>query len=53
MHPNPLFELAVKGRADLLAYGKVMQHAERLGYIAGRYQTPCGAWAHSELKGWY
>ena len=24
-----------------------------LGYIAGRYQTPCGAWAHSELKGWY
>jgi hypothetical protein len=24
-----------------------------LGYIAGRYGTPCGAWAHSELKGWY
>jgi hypothetical protein len=24
-----------------------------LGYIQGRYQTPCGAWAHSELKGWY
>jgi hypothetical protein len=24
-----------------------------LGYIAARYQTPCGAWAHSELKGWY
>jgi hypothetical protein len=24
-----------------------------LGYIEGRYGTPCGAWAHSELKGWY
>lgn len=24
-----------------------------LNYIAQRYQTPCGAWAHSELKGWY
>jgi len=24
-----------------------------LGYIAGRYQTPCGAWAHSERVGWY
>lgn len=24
-----------------------------LGYIAGRYGTPCGAWAHSERKGWY
>lgn len=24
-----------------------------LGYIAARYQTPCGAWAHSERKGWY
>ncbi|MBX3193630.1 MAG: lytic transglycosylase domain-containing protein [Microbacteriaceae bacterium] len=24
-----------------------------LGYIAGRYETPCGAWAHSERKGWY
>lgn len=24
-----------------------------LGYIAGRYGTPCGAWEHSELKGWY
>ena len=24
-----------------------------LGYITGRYQTPCGAWAHSELKNWY
>jgi hypothetical protein len=24
-----------------------------LGYIEGRYQTPCGAWAHSERKGWY
>ncbi|WP_455432855.1 aggregation-promoting factor C-terminal-like domain-containing protein [Streptosporangium soli] len=24
-----------------------------LGYIAGRYKTPCGAWAHSMAKGWY
>lgn len=24
-----------------------------LGYITGRYGTPCGAWEHSELKGWY
>lgn len=24
-----------------------------LGYIAGRYGTPCGAWDHSERKGWY
>lgn len=24
-----------------------------LGYIAGRYSTPCGAWAHSERIGWY
>ncbi|WP_245534387.1 ubiquitin-like domain-containing protein [Xylanimonas cellulosilytica] len=24
-----------------------------LGYIAGRYGTPCGAWAHSIDKGWY
>jgi hypothetical protein len=24
-----------------------------LGYIAARYGTPCGAWGHSEAKGWY
>ena len=24
-----------------------------LGYIAGRYGTPCGAWHHSESYGWY
>ncbi len=24
-----------------------------LSYISQRYQAPCGAWAHSELKGWY
>lgn len=24
-----------------------------LGYISGRYGTPCGAWAHSESVGWY
>ncbi|PPL14473.1 aggregation-promoting factor C-terminal-like domain-containing protein [Microterricola pindariensis] len=24
-----------------------------LGYISGRYSSPCGAWAHSEESGWY
>lgn len=24
-----------------------------LGYIEGRYGTPCGAWEHSESSGWY
>lgn len=24
-----------------------------LSYISGRYGTPCGAWAHSEERGWY
>jgi hypothetical protein len=24
-----------------------------LGYIGGRYGTPCGAWHHSQRKGWY
>ncbi|GAB3122690.1 aggregation-promoting factor C-terminal-like domain-containing protein [Glaciibacter psychrotolerans] len=24
-----------------------------LGYIGGRYGSPCGAWAHSEDAGWY
>jgi hypothetical protein len=24
-----------------------------LGYIKGRYKTPCGAWAHSQNTGWY
>ena len=24
-----------------------------LSYEAGRYGTPCGAWAHEEAKGWY
>ncbi len=24
-----------------------------LGYIQGRYQTPCGAWAKSQASGWY
>lgn len=29
------------------------QIAWGLGYIQGRYGTPCGAWAHSESAGWY
>ncbi|WUH97489.1 lytic transglycosylase domain-containing protein [Spirillospora sp. NBC_00431] len=24
-----------------------------LGYIKGRYNTPCGAWSHSQSVGWY
>jgi hypothetical protein len=24
-----------------------------LGYIAARYKSPCGAWAHSQSVGWY
>jgi hypothetical protein len=24
-----------------------------LGYIAGRYGTPCGAWSSSQSRGWY
>jgi hypothetical protein len=24
-----------------------------LGYITARYDTPCGAWAHSQSVGWY
>ncbi|MFI0410931.1 lytic transglycosylase domain-containing protein [Actinomadura sp. 3N508] len=24
-----------------------------LGYIKGRYDTPCGAWSHSQSVGWY
>ncbi|MEO8906962.1 MAG: lytic transglycosylase domain-containing protein [Microbacteriaceae bacterium] len=24
-----------------------------LGYVIGRYATPCGAWGHSESTGWY
>jgi hypothetical protein len=24
-----------------------------LGYVAGRYGTPCGAWAHFEANNWY
>lgn len=24
-----------------------------LGYISGRYGTPCGAWGHSNSVGWY
>ena len=29
------------------------QIAWGLGYITGRYGTPCGAWAHSQSSGWY
>ncbi len=29
------------------------QIAWGLGYVQGRYGTPCGAWAHSQATGWY
>ncbi|MET0725187.1 MAG: lytic transglycosylase domain-containing protein [Leifsonia sp.] len=29
------------------------QIAWGLGYVGGRYGSPCGAWAHSEDAGWY
>lgn len=29
------------------------QIAWGLGYISGRYGSPCGAWASSESRGWY
>lgn len=29
------------------------QIAWGLGYIAGRYGDPCGAWAHSKARNWY
>ena len=29
------------------------QIAWGLGYISDRYDSPCGAWAHSEDRGWY
>lgn len=29
------------------------QVAWGLGYISGRYGTPCGAWGHSQSVGWY
>ena len=29
------------------------QIAWGMEYIEGRYGTPCGAWSHSEQKGWY
>ncbi|MFF2484999.1 lytic transglycosylase domain-containing protein [Microbacterium sp. NPDC058062] len=29
------------------------QIAWGLGYIGGRYSTPCGAWDHSQRTGWY
>ncbi|MEZ3161289.1 phage tail tip lysozyme [Microbacterium sp. BWT-B31] len=29
------------------------QIAWGLGYVGGRYGTPCGAWDHSQSTGWY
>lgn len=35
------------------ATNPVTQITWGLGYISGRYGTPCGAWGHSQLKNWY
>lgn len=35
------------------ASNPVTQIAWGLDYIAGRYGSPCGAWAHSEAVNWY
>ena len=39
--------------ADDWQTNPVTQITWGLGYIEGRYGTPCGAWGHSENKGWY
>lgn len=39
--------------ADDWQTNPVTQITWGLGYIEGRYGTPCGAWEHSERKGWY
>ena len=31
----------------------VAQISDGLDFIAARYGTPCGAWAHEESAGWY
>lgn len=38
---------------DDWATNPATQIAWGLGYISGRYGSPCGAWAHSESVGWY
>ncbi|HEU5223595.1 MAG TPA: transglycosylase SLT domain-containing protein [Candidatus Lumbricidophila sp.] len=35
------------------ATNPVTQITWGLGYIAGRYGSPCGAWGHSQARGWY
>ncbi len=35
------------------ATNPVTQITWGLGYIEARYETPCGAWAHSEEHNWY
>ena len=39
--------------ADDWATNPATQITWGLGYIQGRYGTPCSAWAHSESVGWY
>lgn len=39
--------------ADDWVYNPVTQIEWGLGYIQGRYRTPCSAWSHSESHGWY
>jgi hypothetical protein len=39
--------------ADDWATNPATQIIWGLGYITGRYGTPCGAWSHSQSSGWY
>ena len=39
--------------ADDWQTNPVTQITWGLGYIEGRYGTPCGAWASSQQRGWY
>ncbi|WP_167147312.1 G5 domain-containing protein [Actinomyces sp. ZJ308] len=39
--------------ADDWATNPTTQITWGLGYISGRYGSPCSAWAHSESVGWY
>ena len=39
--------------ADDWATNPATQITWGMGYIQGRYGTPCSAWAHSESVGWY
>lgn len=47
----PAEKMAIAGADYLSNYRTQIDWG--LTYIAGRYGTPCGAWAHSNAVGWY